>query len=335
MAAIPHRVLVGGMRGKSTLTRLLHTGFRAAGHEALGRVTGDAPMMIMRDGSEQPQHRRGPANIRELRRLAFSNQIEGVDALIVENMAIAPELQRVIASRIIIPTVQALAVDAPDHLDVFSPDPAGRAREVVATLDPAVPVVIAESPRNATVIAAIQERGIQARVATPSDREGVRPHMMPLVAVAEAVLRHCGLHSDAIAKAIAARARDLQRIAVYRVGGMVAYDLLSANDCESTAALVEQIAGQSRGDCLYVYNHRRDRSERLESFRHLLSGAELRIVGEAPPSWWRRRTGVVYTPRWEPSGDGPPRTAFLVGNTGGYGAMLRDDLRRRAEVSSW
>ena len=63
--AIKHVVYVNGTRGKSSTTRLIDGGLRAAGLRVFCKTTGTLPMTINTDGVEQLIHRRGAANIRE------------------------------------------------------------------------------------------------------------------------------------------------------------------------------------------------------------------------------------------------------------------------------
>ena len=63
--SIPIRVHVNGTRGKSSVTRLIGAGLRAAGIPTITKVTGTFPRLILEDGSDVHIHRRGEANILE------------------------------------------------------------------------------------------------------------------------------------------------------------------------------------------------------------------------------------------------------------------------------
>src|SRR5713226_3708402 len=88
--AIPIRVMVNGTRGKSSVTRLIAAGLRSGGIKTLGKTTGTKPRLIYPNGSEVPIIRPGKANIIE-QRMVFNKAVDlGVDALVVECMAVLP-----------------------------------------------------------------------------------------------------------------------------------------------------------------------------------------------------------------------------------------------------
>src|SRR5262245_30502010 len=92
LRAVPVRIHVAGTRGKSTTTRLIAAGVRAGGHRVVAKTTGCEPRLIRPDGSEEPWPRRGPASVREQKRLIAEAARLGANAVVVECMAIRPEL---------------------------------------------------------------------------------------------------------------------------------------------------------------------------------------------------------------------------------------------------
>src|SRR5512139_3009290 len=59
------RVHVNGIRGKSTVTRLIAGILREAGYLAVAKTTGSAAATINFDGQDIPISRRGQANVKE------------------------------------------------------------------------------------------------------------------------------------------------------------------------------------------------------------------------------------------------------------------------------
>src|SRR6058998_2837088 len=90
---IPVRVHVNGTRGKSSVTRLIAGGLRAGGPRTFAKTTGTAARMILPDGSEVSVYRIGPPNIIEQTRIVRRAVETGAEALVVECMAVTPELQ--------------------------------------------------------------------------------------------------------------------------------------------------------------------------------------------------------------------------------------------------
>src|SRR5512147_1798606 len=101
IARIPVRVHVNGTRGKSSVTRLIAGGLRASGRRTFAKTTGTMARMILPDGSETDVFRVGRPNIIEQTRIVRRAQEERADVLVIECMAVAPELQPLTERRLI------------------------------------------------------------------------------------------------------------------------------------------------------------------------------------------------------------------------------------------
>jgi poly-gamma-glutamate synthase PgsB/CapB len=131
---IPIRVHVNGSRGKSSVTRLIVAGLRGGGLRAVAKTTGSAAAFIHADGSEEPVRRRGGPNIREQLRIVRSAVREGAEALVIECMAIRPDLQRVCEERIVRASHGVITNVRPDHLEVMGPTLADAAASLAGTV---------------------------------------------------------------------------------------------------------------------------------------------------------------------------------------------------------
>ncbi len=118
---IPIRIHVNGSRGKSSVARLIAAGLKAGGMSVVGKTTGSAAALINTDGSETPVVRRGGPNIKEqlsvFRRAARQNP----QALVIECMAVRPDLQKVCEHTIVKATHGVITNVRPDHLEVMGP----------------------------------------------------------------------------------------------------------------------------------------------------------------------------------------------------------------------
>ncbi|MET0492474.1 MAG: poly-gamma-glutamate synthase PgsB, partial [Actinoplanes sp.] len=64
LKTIPHRVLVNGIRGKSSITRLCAGALRGGNLRVVAKTTGTAARFIFPDATEEPVHRKfGIANV--------------------------------------------------------------------------------------------------------------------------------------------------------------------------------------------------------------------------------------------------------------------------------
>lgn len=121
VARVPHRVHVNGTRGKSSVTRLIAGGLRASGRRTFGKTTGTDARLLYPNGSELPVYRVGSPNIIEQTRI-FRRAIEQkAEVLVIECMAVQPELQPVAELQLVKSTVGVVTNARADHLDVMGP----------------------------------------------------------------------------------------------------------------------------------------------------------------------------------------------------------------------
>lgn len=329
LGAIPHRFLVNGFRGKTTLLRLLHGALIEAGVPTLGRATGDAPVVMAPDGSERIQNRIGPANIRELRRVVRNAADLKCQALAVENMAVQPELVRLVAEKIVRPTVCLYGWDAADHLEHYPVDPRARARLVAETMPAQTPIVLVDDERNAPLRAELDRLSRDVRLVTGSDRGAA------MAAAVETALHVAGLKVADVSR-LRVRAEELCRLRVYTVGERRYVDLLSANDPDSTAALIEEASARMPdARRAIVYFHRSDRPQRLISFTTLLLSGPSHLAGDAIPGALRRRAFAGRIDKPEDIQKIDAELVFLVGNAKGAGESARRHLESIGGLERW
>lgn len=134
LQSIPVRIHVNGIRGKSTTTRLIAGGLREAGWSVLAKTTGTAARMILEDGTEVPVSRRGRPRIIEQRKIAATAARRGVQVLVVECMAVHPEMQWVAERQLIRSHIGVLTNVREDHLDQMGPTLEHVARTLALTI---------------------------------------------------------------------------------------------------------------------------------------------------------------------------------------------------------
>jgi gamma-polyglutamate synthase len=131
---IPHRIHVNGTRGKSSVTRLIAAGLRAGGIRTCAKTTGTVPRMIFPDGSEYPVYRPSRSNIIEQLRVVKAAAATNAEALVIECMALNPQLQSVCELKIVKSTHGVVTNARPDHLDVMGPTETDVALAMAATM---------------------------------------------------------------------------------------------------------------------------------------------------------------------------------------------------------
>jgi poly-gamma-glutamate synthase PgsB/CapB len=142
---IPIRIHVNGIRGKSTVTRLIGGILREADLKTLTKTTGKMARIIDPDGSETPINRKAKPNIREQIDIIDLSVEKRVDALVMECMAVQPELQRVSEVKMIRSTIGVITNVRTDHLDVMGPTLEDVAKSLCNSIPKNGIVVTAES----------------------------------------------------------------------------------------------------------------------------------------------------------------------------------------------
>ena len=142
--SIPIRIHVNGTRGKSTTTRLITAGLREAGFKVLAKTTGTLPRLIFEDGMEIPLKRRGSSNIIEQLKIFKEAEKRNVDVLVMECMAVSPELQWVSEHKMVKSTIGVITNVREDHLEDVGPGLDSMAESLKLTIPQGGVLVTAE-----------------------------------------------------------------------------------------------------------------------------------------------------------------------------------------------
>ncbi len=127
------RIHVNGIRGKSTVTRIIAGMLREAGYVTIAKSTGTFAAVINRDGVDEPIDRRGPPTILEQIEVTRRYLTPDVDALVIECMAIKPEYQEVSERMIVRSNIGVLTNVREDHQDVMGETLPEIARSLLST----------------------------------------------------------------------------------------------------------------------------------------------------------------------------------------------------------
>ena len=120
---IPIRVNINGIRGKSTVTRLITSILTEAGYRTIGKTTGTAARMIywFQDDEDIIVRKPQGANIGEQLKVLQKAADLDAEALVCECMAVNPDYQKVFQFRMLESNIVVIVNVLEDHLDVMGP----------------------------------------------------------------------------------------------------------------------------------------------------------------------------------------------------------------------
>ncbi|MFO7610548.1 MAG: hypothetical protein R6X35_15400 [Candidatus Krumholzibacteriia bacterium] len=343
------RIIVTGTRGKSSLVRILTAACRAEVPATLGKTTGDAPELLLPDGTCERLRRRGPARLTEQIRLLERCRALGIECLVVESMTITPEVMRA-ETRLLRPTHAAVVNVRDDHRETLGDDPDAQRAHYLAAL-PAEAVCLT---RDRRLLAQAKAAGGPVFAPLPDGAEADPDRSVPdsMLRLAYDVLGACGLDTPRARQAARTAAAGLvaaPRPVAAAGGGLTFLDAFSANDPESFAQLWahwRQRLGSAATPWTVLLATRADRPLRTIQFCRWLAARddvdEVLLAGSHAPFAARvlRRLGVPVRALRHRQGDepaavlalaaagGPLQGKVLVGagNAGGAGLRLRRAL---------
>ncbi len=281
--AIPLRICISGIRGKSTLTRLIASSLREAGFAVLAKTTGSKPVLIFPDGQEKEIERRGLASILEQKILLGVATKLKVQALVAEMMSIQPECISAESRKILVPHILVITNVRLDHLDLM-----GKTREEIglslsSSIAPGSTVFIPQEeylPVFGTVAEKLKAKIIQVK--KNSSQEYFSREFEENIRLALAVTDFLGLKKETALQGMKKAQPDFGSLKIFQS----TFELLpqpwylvsafAANDPESTGKAllrVKEMIPFSGKKIIGLLNLREDRGDRtLQWFRALEEG---------------------------------------------------------------
>ncbi|KZE37694.1 poly-gamma-glutamate synthase PgsB [Bhargavaea cecembensis] len=280
VASIPVRVNVNGIRGKSTVTRLITGVLQEAGYHTVGKTTGtDARMLYWFDSKEDPIKRRleGP-NIGEQRKVLAKAAELNADALVSECMAVKPDYQIVFQEKLLQANIALIVNVLEDHMDVLGPT----LEEVADSFSEAIPyngdLIINDSPYVPHFKQMAKKRNTKVHVCDTSvvSEEFLKKFEYMVfpenAALALAVADVLGIDHETARKGMLKAWPDPGAMEILPIGDVDNPSYLvngfAANDPTSTLNIWERVEQLSypTDDPVVIMNTRSDRVDRTEQF---------------------------------------------------------------------
>ncbi|MEV5786442.1 poly-gamma-glutamate synthase PgsB [Streptomyces sp. NPDC051639] len=355
---IPTRVLINGIRGKSSITRLCAGALRGGGLTTVAKTTGTAARFIHPDATEEPVYRKfGIANVVEQIGIVRRAAAYEPDALVIECMAVMPALQEINQSKLIRSTIGVLCNVREDHLAEMGPTLDDVARSLCRSMPEDGICVTAEQDRFHILQEEADARNCQLIYADPeivSDEE-LRGFswftFKENVAIALTVAELLGVDRETALQGMYEAPPDPGVLSVERYltpeGKKLRFaNVFAANDPESTLMNISQLLdlGAIHRPLNVVINCRPDRVERngqmgeiipdLDPERVFVIGHPAKSAIDAIPAEFRSRAVDLGGDRRDPEEFmarlleqlGPDSSLVAIGNIHGQGENLLEHL---------
>ncbi len=268
---IPVRVHVAGSRGKSTTTRLIAAGLRAGGLTVLAKTTGSVPRLIRVDGGEEVWLRRGPPSIREQARFIARAAAQSADAIVVESMAIRPELVWASEHYLVQATVAVVTNTRSDHLEELGPEPRAMAEGLRWVVPRGKVLVVTEDAAAALILERAHALGTTLRIVNTAGAPALACNRLLALAVCEELGVPAAIAAAGMDRAPdAADAFSVSEIEID--GRRVRFaNAFACNDAHSLDLLWREAYGAMPVPAVVLLNARKDRRLRTRQFLEFLA----------------------------------------------------------------
>ncbi|MFB6201848.1 MAG: Mur ligase [Halorhabdus sp.] len=274
------RIVVSGIRGKSSTVRRLDDVFTRRGYDVLTKLTGNRPTLI-RNGEAIPIERPGPyttlyENINVLREFGpVLDSYTPEDVAIFENQGITEYTTRVFNRQLVKPDVVVLANVRQDHQDTLGKTRREIARAFARTIPPGATVVSGE--RHPILAQYMQEEieqvGATYRTVSIPEGKGDLIGAETVYAVND-VLDALDMHP--VPEAQLEEYLDAIQPTWTRVPGGRIFDGAEINDIESTELIRRALAGDNYIlPFVYLRSDRRSRTASFAAYLNTLADRDL------------------------------------------------------------
>jgi len=278
------RVHVNGIRGKSTVTRLVAGVLREGGFVTIAKTTGSAARVIGPRGEESPIPRRGAATINEQIDIIREHVDPNVEALVIECMAVNPLYQQYSQDYIVKSDITIITNVREDHQEQMGETLEQIADSLSTTIPHGGVLITAEDRphlqerlrRNAVA------RGCQLVCADPGwvtdeDMKGFDYlQFKPNVAIGLALAQILGIERDAAIRGMWKAVPDVGVVTLHHYDilgkNLLWVPLFAANDRESVVLTFEVLQSYfpPGAAVIGILNNRWDRGRRAELFARMV-----------------------------------------------------------------
>lgn len=287
---IKYLIHVNGIRGKSTVSRLIDAGLREAGFKVFTKITGTSPRIIDTAGVEKEILRKGKANIREQIKAINWACKDGAEILILECMAVNPEFQKITEEKILKADIAVITNVREDHLDEMGENLSEIAKSLANTIPQKGKLITAaenyfdffkkEAEKKLSQVFLVDENKIV-------DKKEYEKIDFPInVALALETCKQLYIDEEILLKGMKKYKKDSGVLKIYHLKindkKIFFINAMAANDPDSTEIILEKIKKDRcwrENKKILLLNNRKDRISRAEQHVKLIKKIENQFDG--------------------------------------------------------
>jgi len=256
---------VNGIRGKTSVCRLLDASIRGSNLKVFTKTTGSTPSIIDTYGNEKLIKRIGSANIKEQFKIIKQAYKESTDVLIIECMAINPELQKICQNKIVKSNITVITNVRYDHLL----DMGKSLDEIAESLSNTIPTngilfTADESYYDFFKKKCFYKNSDTMLCKSINSSSNVLDEN---IAIAYEICKYIGIDTLDFYSRIKKEKKDFGSCKLYTTENSNLYflNLFSVNDPSSTMNILKEYIDRY-DNISFLYNNREDRPDRVEIF---------------------------------------------------------------------
>lgn len=340
-----HIIYVNGTRGKSSTTRLIDAGLRNSGYKVFSKTTGTVPIYIDVNNNEVPIRRLGNANIKEqikMVRLAYKQK---ADILVLECMAVDPELQFISQNRMVKSNIGVITNVRLDHTDVMG----NSLEEICNSLCKTIPQngVLFTSDKNFFQI--IKNKSLELNsecfLSNPS-KEFSNYYFPENYALALDICKYLGLDYKKFKDGLRTYKHDPYDLAIYSLkNGGLFINGLSINDISSINLTYDKLSKKynfKEKQFILLINNRFDRGFRslqMADFANKRNPCAIYLLGShtniLKSKIHCKNIKTIKELNDLPLSIDENTFIFAIGNIGNSGNQIIEFVRKRGDLIEW
>lgn len=336
---IPLIIHVNGIRGKSTTTRLIDAGLRNCGYKVFSKTTGTVPTIINSKNEDVVIKRIGKANIREQIKILRKASKENVDVLVLECMAVNPELQKICEEKILNANISIITNVRMDHINDMGNSLEELALAMANTIPKNGTLIVNDSKFVGLFTKIANKKNSKVIVAKEYDKEDDLQTFKDNIALALQVAKTLNLDEQKFFEGMKKYHKDVGAYCEIKKGNTIFLNGLSINDPDSILIVYDKVITKyNKEELTILLNSRSDRTSRVIQHLKMLKQMEFKkiiLMGSSTNYLAKKIKKEIGT---EPvifsnvKQLEEEKVIFAIGNIGGDGMKIVDYFKKEGEV---